>query len=70
MYHAVSSSQHAINYLAHQNLTPCAVKKASAFDPSSMASVLNVPACVQVSAATVIERGAFATGQPLRASNI
>ena len=35
-----------------------------------IASVLSMPACVQVSAATVTDRGAPSTGQPLRGSSI
>ena len=53
-----------------QYCTPCAARNASASRPRSSASVASMPACVQVAAATVIERGAPTTGQPVVGSRM
>ncbi len=57
---------HRLAYLAHQAWTPSRFKKASARPPWIMARVDRTPASIQVGAATVTERGASLTGQPVR----
>ncbi len=53
-----------------QQLTPSLSRNRSAPAPSSDASVANMPAIVQLSAATVTDLGASGTGQPVRASRM
>jgi len=50
--------------------TSSASRKRSAPFPASTARVVSIPAWVQVPAATVTERGASRTGQPLRGSRM
>jgi len=53
-----------------QNCTPCAARNRSASSPWSSANVASMPASVQVAAATVTERGAPTTGQPVVGSRM
>ena len=54
----------------HQYKTLCSVRNASACFPCNIASVLSIPACVHVSAATVIDAGASGTGHPVVGSRM
>ena len=54
----------------HQCSTCCARRKPSASRPCSNASVASMPAAVHVGAATVTERGAPSTGQPVVGSRM
>jgi membrane-associated PAP2 superfamily phosphatase len=52
-----------------QYCTSCTARNASASLPRSSASVASMPACVHVGAATVTDRGASITGQPVVGSS-
>ncbi len=62
------SSLQVLHHQTIQYRTPCSARNASARAPCSSASVDRSPASLQLLAATVTERGAPTTGQPVRGS--
>jgi hypothetical protein len=64
------STSVAGDYLCTQYCAPASCRNRSAPAPCRTANVVSMPAWVQVGAETVTDRGACATGQPVRGSRM